>query len=82
MCLVTTLKEKDCVNLDKFSTIALLLLDFCLKLAITSYLLSFDRDIVVCAVWEAWSLAMVSVVFDILLLILVECFHLQYRKRR
>ena len=73
---------KNCVNLDKSSTIALLLLDFCLKLAITSYLLSFDRDIVVCVVWEVWSLAMVSVVFDILLLILVECFHLQHRKRR
>ena len=38
VCLVTTLKEKYCVNLDKFSTIALLLLDFCLKLATTSYL--------------------------------------------
>ena len=36
--LVTTLNEKDCVDLDKFSTIALLLLDFCLKLAIIFYL--------------------------------------------
>ena len=37
MCLVTMLKEKDYVDLDKFSTIVLLLLDFCLKLAITYY---------------------------------------------
>ena len=38
MRLVMTLKEKYCINLDKFSTITLLLLDFCLKLAIISYL--------------------------------------------